>query len=178
MSLINTRIQNVRSSSNLDKNELRPSRYGGLNLFMQQSADPAGIITPELKDKATASIGNTLQTPVIDYDGGVTIGNTRSVTIADSENTSQMHTLTFATYSWGFTIVPSNFMNNEVSIQRDFQRKFEKYLYKFGETLDAATIAALSTAKNSGYCGRIKLLSCGKCNPRDIRSKRNYYRRY
>lgn len=147
MSLINTRIQNVRSSSNLDKNELRPSRYGGLNLFMQQTADPAGIITPELSEKAAASIGNTLQTPVIDYDGGVTIGNTRSVTIADDENTSQMHTITFATYSWGFTIVPSNFMNNEISIQRDFERKFTKYLYKFGETLDAATIAALSTAK-------------------------------
>jgi len=151
MSLINTRIQNVRSSSNLDKNELRPSRYGGLNLFMQQTADPAGIITPELKAAAEKSIGNTLQTPVIDFDGGVTIGNTRSVTIADSENTSQMHTLTFATYSWGFTIVPSNFMNNEVSIQRDFERKFNKYLYKFGETLDAAAIAALSTAKTQVF---------------------------
>ena len=151
MSLINTRIQNVRSSSNLDKNELRPSRYGGLNLFMQQTADPSGIITPELTEKATSSIGNTLQTPVIDYDGGVTIGNTRSVTIADDENTSQMHTITFATYSWGFTIVPSNFMNNEVSIQRDFERKFNKYLYKFGETLDAATVAALSTAKSQVF---------------------------
>jgi hypothetical protein len=151
MSLINTRIQNVRSSSNLDKNELRPSRYGGLNLFMQQTSDPAGIITPELTEKATSSIGNVLQTPVIDFDAGITIGNTRSVTIADSENTSQMHTITFATYSWGFTIVPSNFMNNEISIQRDFERKFNKYLYKFGETLDSATIAALSTAKSQVF---------------------------
>lgn len=151
MSLINTRIQNVRASSNLDKNELRPSRYGGLNLFMQQSEDPAGILTPELKEKAEKSIGNTLETPVIDYDGGVTIGNTRSVTIADSENTSQMHTITFATYSWGFTIVPATYMNNEVSIQRDFERKFNKYLYKFGETLDAATIAALSAAKTQVF---------------------------
>ena len=58
-----------------------------------------------------------------------------------------MHTITFATYSWGFTIIPSNFMNNEISIQRDFERKFNKYLYKFGEELDSATVAALSTAK-------------------------------
>ena len=151
MSLINTRIQNVRSSSNLDKNELRSSRYGALDLFMMQSQDPAGILTPELKKKAVSSIGSTLETPVIDYDGSVTIGNTRSVNIADSENTSQMHTITFATYSWGFTIVPSAFMNNEVSMQRDFERKFNKYLYKFGETLDSATIAALTANKTQVF---------------------------
>ena len=151
MSLINTRIQNVRANSNLDKNELRPSRYGGLNLFMQQSEDPAGILTPELKQKAEMSIGNTLETPVIDFDAGVTIGNTRSVTIADSENTSQMYTITFATYSWGFTIVPAAHMNNEISMQRDFERKFNKYLFKFGETLDSAAIAALSAAKSQVF---------------------------
>jgi len=151
MTLINTRIQNIRAKSNLDKNELRPSRYGALDLFMTQSEDPSGILTPELKAKAESSIGNTLQTPVIDYDGGVTIGNTRSVTIADSENTSQLFTITFATYSWGFTIVPAMFMNNEISMQQDFERKFNKYLYKFGETLDAAAIAALSAAKTQVF---------------------------
>lgn len=161
MSLINTRIQNVRANGNLDKNELRPSRYGGLNLFMQQSDDPAGVITPELKEKAERSIGNTLETPVIDFDGGVTIGNARSVTIADSENTSQLYAITFATYSWGFTIVPSMYMNNEVSIQRDFERKFNKYLYKFGETLDSAAIAALSAAKSQVFADTLNYAVTG-----------------
>ena len=151
MSLINTRIQNVRAKSNLDKNELRPSRYGALNMFMMQSEDPAGILTPELKDKAEKSIGNTLQTPVIDFDAGISIGDTRSVTIADSENTSQMYTITFATYSWGFTIVPAMYMNNEISIQADFERKFSKYLYKFAETLDTAAIATLAAAKTQVF---------------------------
>lgn len=151
MSLINTRIQNVRAQSNLDKNELRPSRYGGLDLFMQQSDDPSGILTPELKQKAETSIGNTLQTPVIDFDGGISIGNTRSVTIADSENTSQMMNISFATYSWGFTIVPAMFMNNEISIQKDFERKFNKYLFKLGQVLDSAAIAALSAAKTQVF---------------------------
>ena len=161
MSLINTRIQNIRAKGNLDKNELRPSRYGALDLFMQQSEDPAGILTPELKTKAESSIGNTLQTPVIDYDGGVTIGNTRSVTIADSENTSQMYTITFATYSWGFTIVPAMFMNNEISMQQDFERKFNKYLYKFGETLDAAAVAALTAAKSQVFADLLQYTQTG-----------------
>lgn len=147
MSLILTRMQNMRSMANLDKWELRPSRYGALDLFIQQSDDPAGILTQEMKDKAAASIGNTFEVPVIDYDGAITIGNTRTVTIADSENTSRMVTIAFATYSWGFTIVPAAYMNNEISIQADFERKFNKYLYKFGETLDSAAIAALDADK-------------------------------
>lgn len=151
MSLINTRIQNIRANSNLDKNELRPSRYGALNMFMMQSEDPAGVLTPELREKAERSIGNILETPVIDYDAGITIGNTRSVTIADSENTSQMFTINFATYSWGFTIVPAMYMNNEVSIQKDFERKFNKYLYKFGETLDSVGVSALTAAKTQVF---------------------------
>jgi hypothetical protein len=147
MSLINTRIQNMRAKGNLDKWETRPSRYGALDLFIMQTADNTGIITPELAEKANASIGNTLQVPVIDYDGGVTIGNTRTVTIADSENTSRLVTIVFATYAWGFTIVPAAYMNNEIGIQRDFEAKFSKYLYKFGETLDSAAVAALDTER-------------------------------
>lgn len=161
MSLINTRLQSFRAKSNLDKNEVRPSRYGALNLFMQQTQDPAGVLTEELKAKAEKSIGNTLQTPVIDYNGGISIGNTRSVTIEDSENTSQLFTITFATYSWGFTIVPAAFMNNEISMQSDFERKFNSYLYKFGETLDAAAVAALSAGKTQVFTDLLNYTKVG-----------------
>ena len=145
MSLVNTRIQNIRANSRLDKFELRPSRYGALNLFMDQSQDPNGILTPELVEKARTSIGNTLETPVINYDANFSIGNTRSVTIADSENTSAMVQFSFTTYSWGFTVTPAMYMNNEISIQRDFEAKMMKYIYKFASTLDAAALAAAKT---------------------------------
>jgi len=147
MSLVLTRVQNIRANSNLDKFEYRPSRYGALNAFMVQSEDPTGILTEELKQKARTSIGNTLETPVIDYDADITIGNTRSVTIADSENTSKMVQITFATYAWGFTIAPAMYMNNEIGIQKDFEAKFMKYLYAFAKKLDEAAIAALAAAK-------------------------------
>lgn len=147
MSLVLTRIQNIRSNSNLDKFEYRPSRYGALNAFMVQSEDPTGILTEELKQKARTSIGNTLETPVIDYDGNITIGNTRSVTIADSENTSKMVQITFATYAWGFTITPAMYMNNEIGIQKDFETKMMKYIYKFAQKLDEAALAALAANK-------------------------------
>lgn len=147
MSLVLTRIQNIRANSNMDKFEYRPSRYGALNAFMVQSKDPTGILTEELKQKARTSIGNTLETPVIDYDGTISIGNTRSVTIADSENTSKMVQITFATYAWGFTIAPAMYMNNEIGIQKDFETKMMKYIYAFAKKLDEAALATLAASK-------------------------------
>lgn len=149
MSLVSTRIQNIRANSNMDKFEYRPSRYGALNAFMVQSEDPTGILTEELKQKARASIGNKLETPVISYDGNISIENTRNVIIADNENTSEMVQINFATYSWGFTIAPAMYMNNEISIQKDFETKFMKYLYAFAKKLDEAALSALAAAKTS-----------------------------
>lgn len=148
MSLVQTRIQNVRANSNLDKFEFRPSRYGALNAFMVQSNDPTGILTEELKEKARASIGNILETPVLNYDGDVTIGDTRTLTIADSENTSKMLQVTFTTLSWGFTIAPAMYMNNEVKIQKDFETKMMKYIYKVAEKMDEMALATLAANKS------------------------------
>lgn len=147
MSLVLTRIQNIRANSNLDKFEYRPSRYGALNAFMVQSEDPIGILTEELKQKARTSIGNTLETPVIDYDADITIGSTRTLTIADSENTSKMVQITFATYAWGFTIAPAMYMNNEIGIQKDFETKMMKYIYAFAKKLDEAALVTLAANK-------------------------------
>lgn len=147
MSLVLTRIQNIRANSNLDRFEYRPSRYGALNAFMVQSEDPTGILTEELKQKARTSIGNTLETPVISYDDDITIGSTRTLTIADSENTSKMVQITFATYAWGFTIASAMYMNNEISIQKDFETKMMKYIYAFAKKLDEAALAQLAASK-------------------------------
>jgi hypothetical protein len=147
MSLVLTRIQNLRANSNLDKFEYRPSRYGALDAFMSQTDSPTGIITPELKEKARMSMGSTLETPVINYDSGISIGSTRTLTIEDSENTSKMVQVSFATYSWGFTITPSLYMNNEISIQKDFETKMMKYVYALARKLDETALTTLAAAK-------------------------------
>lgn len=149
MSLVLTRTQNMRANSNLDKFELRPSRYGALNAFIVQSDDPTGILTDDIKEKAKLSIGSVLETPVIDHDAGISIGNVRTVTIADSENTSRMLQINFATYAWGFTITPAQHMNNEIKIQKDFEAKMMKYIYKLAQTLDQAALTVLAANKTS-----------------------------
>jgi len=147
MSVILTRTQNLREKSNLDKDTLRASNYGALDLFVSQNDSPMGLVSPALIEKARASIGSVLQTPVFDYDSSVVIGSARTVTIADDENTTAMFNFTFATYTFGFTQVPVLFNNNEITAQADFDRKFMKYVYALGASLDTAAIAALSAAK-------------------------------
>lgn len=141
-------MQNIRAASNLDKYELRASRYGAFDLFATQTDDPAGIITPDLKQKAMNSIGNTLQTPVIDFDSAITINNVRSAVIADDENTSRMIDVTFATFAFGFTMTPAALANNEISLQADFERKLMKYVYGLAGILDTTAVAALELRRS------------------------------
>jgi len=44
-------------------------------------------------------------------------------------------------------MAPSLYMNNEISYMRDLERKALKYIFKFAETLDAAALTALESAK-------------------------------
>ena len=129
----------------------RPLEYGALDFFIEQTDAPNSIINPNLRERAFASIGNTVQVPVINSDGDVTVSNTRTCTISDDENTSALYTVVWTTYSVGFTMVPTLYMNNEITYQHDFQRKMEKVCRALATTLDTAAIAALEAAKTQVY---------------------------
>lgn len=152
MSLVATRLQNWRvQNPELDRNMTRPCEYGALDFFIEQTNAPSSIINPNLRDKAFASIGNTVQVPVINYDGNVQVSNVRSCVIADNENTSAFVTLVWATYSIGFTMVPAAYMNNEISYEHDFLRKMEKTCRALANTLDAGAVAALEANKTQVF---------------------------
>jgi hypothetical protein len=125
--------------------------YGALDFFISQTNAPNSIISPELRDRAFASIGNTVQIPVINYDGDVTVSNTRSCTIADAENTSALYTIVWTTYSVGFTMVPTAYMNNEISYDHDFARKMEKVTRALANALDTSAIASLEARKTQVF---------------------------
>lgn len=148
MSLILTRSQNWRvKAPQFDKNMTRIGEYGALDFFVQQTDSGRSFVTPELKDAAMRSVGTTLQIPVIDYDGDVTVANVRTCTVADNENTSRLYTVVFATYAVGFTMVPSLFMNNDISYDHDFNRKMEKVLRAMADSMDKAAVATLEANK-------------------------------
>lgn len=152
MSLIATRLQNWRvQNPALDKNMARPCEYGALDFFIEQTNAANSILSPELKDKAFASMGNTVQVPVINYDGDVTVSQVRSCVIGDDENVSALYTIEWATLSVGFTMVPTLYMNNEISYEHDFNRKMEKVCRALASALDVMAIAALESKKTQVF---------------------------
>lgn len=156
MSLVATRLQNWRiENENFDRNMTRPLEYGALDFFIGQTNSANSIVNPELRDRAFASIGNTVQIPVINYDGEVTVSSSRSCTIADDENTSALYTVTWATYQVGFTMVPAAYMNNEISYEHDWRRKMEKVTRALATSLDAAAVAALEANKTQVFADNL-----------------------
>jgi hypothetical protein len=157
MSLLATRLQNWRvENPQLDRNMARPLEYGALDFFVEQTNSANSIISPELRDRAFASMGNTVQVPVINYDGDVTVSNTRSCTIADDENTSALYTVVWTTYSVGFTMVPASYMNNEISYDHDFARKMEKVSRALATSLDTSAIASLEANKTQVFADQLQ----------------------
>lgn len=149
MSLVNTLMQPLREiySGRFDKNESRPSRYGAFDFMAQDGRKPNSIFSQDLRDKIRMSFDRTVQVPVIDAED-VTISNVRSCTIADDESTSQLVNLTFITYAFGFTMYPSQYMNNEIGYQADFNRKLNNRLIRFAAALDSQSIATLEASRN------------------------------
>jgi len=152
MSLVATRIAEIRANvPNFDKNSTRPLEYGALDFFIEQSNSPVSILSEDLKQKALVSAGTDLKIPVINYDGDVTVSNTRTCTIADNENTSALYTIVWQTYQVGFTMVPDAYLNNSIDYTRDFNRKLEKVSRALATALDKAAVAALEANKTQVY---------------------------
>lgn len=129
MSIIATVNNKIIAESGVDRQELRASNYGVLDLFRRQTE--AGVLLPaKLQEQALSSIGKVVSAPVINYDGNVTIGNVRSVTIGDDESDTAMVDFTFVTFAWGFTMVKSGYINNYIQYEKDFEAKYLKYLYR------------------------------------------------
>jgi hypothetical protein len=134
--------------TDLDKWETRASRWGFWDMFRNQTMSDGSIITDDLSQKAIAAVGSTLEIPVIDYDGGVTVSNvTQPVTITGSPSTSQMVSVSFTNFYFGFLIHPAQHFNNEISMQREFNTQMKKYVYKLMDDLDIAAAAVLEANK-------------------------------
>lgn len=158
MSLVNTLMQNLRvHSDELYKNSVRMGEYGALELFDEQTRMAGGIINEELSRRAFESIGRTLQVPVLDPNTNITISNSRSCTVADAENTSQMVTISFANISTGFTMVPNLYHNNDIGYEQDWIAKMLTATDAMLNAMDVMAVTVLGTnetqvfAQDLGY---------------------------
>lgn len=147
MSLAQTRIQDIVSRSRLDKNEFIRRQFGALDLFIDQSKKANSLIPGELKQRALGSIGTGIKFPVLKYNGDVQVSSARSCVIPAAENTSAMVELTFITYFVGVSMIPSLYMNNEISYERDLAKKLLDASRAMQNKMDQDAITALAAAK-------------------------------
>lgn len=150
--LVATVLQTYTSqySGKMDKNEQRPSKYGALELFKSQTADPSGILDDQVKANIEKSFNVNVQVPVVNYKD-ITIGNVRSCAMQTEGLTSQMLTLTAVTYVWGFLVYPEQHYENYIAYQTAINKLMDAGLQKLAATMDTAAINLLEANKNQYF---------------------------
>ena len=137
-------------SPQFDKYENRLSRYGALDAFILGNNEMGSIVSDDLKKKAMLSAGRTLQIPALN-NKVVTVSNTRALTIADDENDSVLYNVAWTIYEFGFTMTPGLHQNNDISYQRDFNKKLMAGIQAVATAIEAAAVAALDTNKSQVF---------------------------
>lgn len=137
----------------LDQNEILMSQYGAWDLGLKQSKSARSILSPQNRMLAENSYGNVVKIPVFEA-AGVTIGTTRSCTIADYENTSTLITLTFNPLQWGFSMYVDQYMTgtqalNYIGFDSDFAFKVAEINLQLMAQQDTFVRNAIDTAMNT-----------------------------
>ena len=150
--LVDTLKQFIRTryAGMLDRLELRASEYGALNLFKKQSNGPMSILTDEIKQQIQESFGNTIQIPVLNFED-ITISVTRTCEVQTGGADSALVTLVFFTAAFGFPMVPSRHLANNISYQGYYARNFDARRLKLLEFLDGKCVDWLDLKKNTFF---------------------------
>ena len=125
MGTTNTRLQDIRvnSPSMLDKHELRPELYTLWQKGIMNATNPQGIISSDVLTKASNSWGLDVEIPVMSIASAAN-GTGLTCTYTGTEAVSDLVTITWATISNGFNMVPSRNAQNQINYQQEFARKY------------------------------------------------------
>lgn len=152
MTIEATKIQNWRlKNPDFDKNMFRPQRYGAMDFFIRQSQSPNSLLNSQTRQTAFNSIGADVEIPVTNYDGTVTVSNVRSCTVPDNRNTTAIYTVVWATMQVGFTIVPTDYQNNNMTYNEDFGKCLDKMSKALANAIDTGCLTALGAHKTQVF---------------------------
>ena len=139
MSIAATRLDEYRLSydeSNLDFWEHRMSNYGAFETFKSDATNLIPGLSTLIEERSAAV--RTVSIPVIDRKTSWNAGATRTCSALTAENTSAYVTPSWTTLKVGFSMIPSQYANNHLSYQDDFQKKMQGMERYVLETLDTA----------------------------------------
>ncbi len=131
------------ADSNLDKQEHRPSIYGAFEAFKNDS----GLIPEQAILAARGTEARLTKVPVINR-MDTTITTVRSCSVITKLNTSALVTVTWSTINTGFSMIPSQYANNDIAYQQDFNKKMKSMQRTINANIDTACVAKLNTNKS------------------------------
>jgi len=134
----------------LDQHEQRPSEYGAMNLFNNQSNSGQSILDERVKANIDRSFNQSVKVPVINYKD-VAIGAARTCAMKTDGLTSALVTLTAVTYSWGFVAYPQQHYENYIDYATTINKLIDAGLQKLASTIDSACVNLLETNKNQFF---------------------------
>jgi hypothetical protein len=152
MSLIATYLQDIRVShpSNLDRQELRTTRVGLLEMALNQTNGSNSIISPDLRDLALESEGRNLDVPVMTK-GAVTIENTRSCTVGGGQSNSALVRVVWKTVRVDIAMVKAQYAKNDVKYLYDLNKKIRESVEAFNVEIETDLEVALDTNKTQVF---------------------------
>lgn len=149
MSLLLTNLENFRAENqDIDKWEYRDGANGAWMTFLNESRRAGGVVNDDMVQKAIRSVGSTMEIPVLDFEATTIQNVTQPLVVVGDPSTSNVLGVTFVDYYWGFLIHPAQHFNNEISMQREFNRQMRRYVVTFLDELDQAAITALEASKS------------------------------
>jgi len=152
MSLINTLRQEIRAKlpNPVERDEWRFTKYGLLTAVREMTSSPQSILTDELKKKALISEGTALKIPVFKM-GNLTVSNTRSCTIANLENTTEMVTVNWTTLVVDISMRKAEHWNNEVAYLTDLNKKLLLADNTLAKAVESMIYTKLDAEKSEVY---------------------------
>lgn len=148
MSLVETKLHDLRAETRLDKKMVRPDQFGALDFFISQEGS---LVDEARRAQIFASIGRDVNLPVLDYNGDVTVSSARSCVIPDAENTSKLKKVVFLTYQVGVSMTRALYLNNEIGYSKDFNRKMLNAVRALRNKMDQDALAALAASKTKVF---------------------------
>lgn len=143
--LLTALVDHVESYNGvLDKHEHRAGTFGVWELFQK---DAPNLLPAAKLAEARVSATRPVSIPVIktkDY----AITATRSCGVIPNANESALVPLSFVTVQSGFHMVPSQYPNNYIGYQQDFDRKWTGLMRSILTYLDGLAVAKLAADKS------------------------------
>ena len=153
MSLVNTRLLAARAAypSQLDRDELRKTRFGLIDVATRSNSNPNSIITPQVRQMLKDNWHSAnMQIPVMSRTA-FTATDGRDCTFGDAVGNSALVTPTYVTKTVKFSMVPAAAMDNTIGYEQEFRRLYEDAERTLAIEVEQAIYSALNTNKSTVY---------------------------